>query len=477
MRGDFGTLSHIQLTQIDRDLDQPRKTFNEETIAELANSIREGGLVEPLVVKHHPQRNGYFMLVAGERRLRALSLLGWKTAPCIVKPGEQDTYILSVIENLNREDLNPIDEALVYRKMRDERNMSWRQIHEVTRRSLPTILAKVKLLELPDEIQAMVRTGTLPQVGALSLTQYKGPKGDLIRLAYDLIAGREPSEIQQGTTEHGEAVLRGKVPKDPQQVLSRIMGNLWRTRAMQLLMESFQTQPVSVQEKLLGKLNAPARKNFLENLEVLSKACAQFRASVEPLFRSIEEGTKKPAPQWSTPPEKRGPNVLTRRGKEWRDTWRHTLPNKSTPEPKSVLRVLPPAAKVRLEPLMPPRVRVVPESVDLTTCTSEQLNQAADLLHGIFKFQHSRTPQIERRKRILSRMSGVPEEQVQARVQEAIRIVRQLWLDGQGFTHEQMQRRIATLKESSGAQTFNEFYTVVPTDTKDDTFISFEPLI
>jgi len=522
MRGDFGTLSHIPLTQIDRDPDQPRKTFNEETIAELANSIREGGLVEPLVVKNSPHR-GRFILVAGERRFRAVRLLRWQAVPCIVKPGEQDTYILSVIENLNREDLNPIDEALVYRKMRNERRMSWQAIHDVTRRSLPTIMAKVKLLELPEEIQAMVRTGTLPQVSALGLAQYSGPKGEMIKLAYDLIAGREAEIPDVGTTKIGDAVMKAKIPKEPQKILRRIRSGLWGTRSMHLLVQAMEEQPEPVRRNLLSKLNSAMRKNLLDNLETLSQTCSRFHASVEATFRAIDEEAKQkvaepeppvrvtignkqpdylknrhqtvqdpsvealmrieraqqsaaPAPRFVTPLDRQQPASPIKPTKPG-EGWKSARGGRKRPprEPRPVFSTLPSLRFV--EPLLQPRPKVVAEKVDLSALSAEQLDQAAELLYRVFKFQHSRTPQVEREKRFLSRVTGIPEDQVEARVQESLRIVRQIWSDGNGLAHEPMLRRIATLKESSGAQTFEEFYTVVPTDIKDDSFISFQPLL
>ena len=288
MTGNFGQLSHIPVSLIDRDPNQPRKTFIEETIRELAGSIENGGLVEPLIVKCSIATRGRYILVAGERRYRAVLLLGWRTVPCIVKPGDQDTYLLSVVENLNREDLNPIDEALAYRTLRDHRQMTWKQVSEVTRRSVPTIMNKIRLLELPEEIQAMVRTGTLPQVSALHLAQYKSTTGDLIRMAYDLMAGREPGEVfdkDEDKTQFGDSVRRGRMPTDSGGLFKRILGFAWRARSFGMVVQAFLSLPRADQQFVLKGLNSRARKNFLENLKSLrdgaSKLINEFEAELQ----------------------------------------------------------------------------------------------------------------------------------------------------------------------------------------------------
>src|SRR3990167_2662204 len=125
----------------------------------------------------------------------ALVGIAKKTFKVISGPGVDKSYIVSAIENLNRLDMNPIDEALCYQRLHDEEGLKWEEIRELTGRDVGAILNKIKLLTLPPEIQDLVRQHALPQVTALNLVQWRNQHGDYLRMAHDLMAGRDPAEL------------------------------------------------------------------------------------------------------------------------------------------------------------------------------------------------------------------------------------------------------------------------------------------
>ena len=159
----------IQLSEIQKNPYQPRKEFSEEKIQELAQSIKENGLIQPIIVRQSPVI-GYEIL-AGERRYRASLVAGLSEVPVIIKNlSDQDMMIHSIIENLQREDLNPIDEAKAYQSLIDK-GFTHAEIAEKMGKSRPYITNLVRLLTLPDFILTEVETGKLSQAHARLLIQ------------------------------------------------------------------------------------------------------------------------------------------------------------------------------------------------------------------------------------------------------------------------------------------------------------------
>ena len=159
----------IQLSEIQKNPYQPRKEFSEEKIQELAQSIKENGLIQPIIVRQSPVI-GYEIL-AGERRYRASLVAGLSEVPVIIKNlSDQDMMIHSIIENLQREDLNPIDEAKAYQSLIDK-GFTHAEIAEKMGKSRPYITNLVRLLTLPDFILKEVETGKLSQAHARLLIQ------------------------------------------------------------------------------------------------------------------------------------------------------------------------------------------------------------------------------------------------------------------------------------------------------------------
>ena len=160
---------HIRISDIQKNPYQPRKEFSEEKIKELAQSIKENGLIQPIIVRQSPVI-GYEIL-AGERRYRASIAAGLSEVPVIIKKlSDQDMMIHSIIENLQREDLNPIEEAKAYQSLIDK-GYTHAEIADKMGKSRPYITNLVRLLTLPDFILKEVETGKLSQAHARLLIQ------------------------------------------------------------------------------------------------------------------------------------------------------------------------------------------------------------------------------------------------------------------------------------------------------------------
>ena len=142
---------NININQVEPDRDQPRKNFSEDELNELADSIRGHGIFQPLLVQ---KKEDYYEIVAGERRWRAAKIAGLKEVPCIVREfSELEKVEIQLIENIQREDLNPIEEAQAYRRLVEEFNMKQDEVAEVIGKDRTTITNSMRLLNLADEVQ------------------------------------------------------------------------------------------------------------------------------------------------------------------------------------------------------------------------------------------------------------------------------------------------------------------------------------
>lgn len=233
----------ILFSLVDCNPDQPRQDFDDDgDIVDLARNIKANSLLQAVTVQHHPTISGRYMIVAGERRFRAMKHAGMTKAvfKLIEGPGVKRSYILSAIENLHRVNLNPIEEALAYQRLHDEEHLSWEEIHDLTGRDVSVILNKIKLLTFPAEIQQRVRRGELPQVTALNLSQWRNEEGDYLRMAHDLIAGRDSAEVHfRKETVHGQRLVQAKLPKTPEEFAKRIVKLSGHVQSMPVVLEAF----------------------------------------------------------------------------------------------------------------------------------------------------------------------------------------------------------------------------------------------
>ncbi|MDO4488229.1 MAG: ParB/RepB/Spo0J family partition protein [Eubacteriales bacterium] len=161
--------SRLNIFKIEPNRNQPRKEFKEEALNELADSIKKYGIIEPIVVK----RNGTtYQIIAGERRWRAAKLAGLTEVPVIVKDVDQaEAAELSLIENLQREDLNPVEEAYAYEALINEYGFKQEEIAEKVSKNRSTITNSLRLLKLGDEVLSMLSDGAISAGHARALLQ------------------------------------------------------------------------------------------------------------------------------------------------------------------------------------------------------------------------------------------------------------------------------------------------------------------
>lgn len=160
--------TEVEVSEIFPNPHQPRKAFDENAMNDLANSIREHGIISPLVVNKN--KDGTYMIIAGERRYRAAMKAGLTKVPVIVKElGEKEIQEISLIENLQREDLNPIEAASGMKRLMDEFGLTQEQLAERLGKSRPAIANTMRLLTLAEEVVALVREGKLSSGHARTL--------------------------------------------------------------------------------------------------------------------------------------------------------------------------------------------------------------------------------------------------------------------------------------------------------------------
>lgn len=162
----------LKIMEIEPNREQPRKDFDEKALSELADSIAQHGVLQPLVVR--PLTSGAYQIVAGERRWRAARIAGLSEVPVIIKElSDEDTIEIAMIENLQREDLNPLEEALGYRFMMDELKITQEEVSEKVGKSRPVIANALRLLKLPKEVQEMVKNNLISSGHARALLGFK----------------------------------------------------------------------------------------------------------------------------------------------------------------------------------------------------------------------------------------------------------------------------------------------------------------
>lgn len=157
---DTGRVMDISIDEISPNPWQPRRDFDEESLNALASSIRENGLIQPVVVRK--KKDGTYELAAGERRWRAAKMAGLTVIPAISKEYDDRSMAeMALVENLQRKDLNPVDEGMAYRKLMDEYGLTQEDISKKVGKSRPYVANMVRLLDLPEEVKDFLSKGQL----------------------------------------------------------------------------------------------------------------------------------------------------------------------------------------------------------------------------------------------------------------------------------------------------------------------------
>lgn len=164
----------VRITQIEPNREQPRKNFDEDALQELADSIKQFGLLQPILVQ---DRKTYYEIIAGERRWRAAKLAGLKEVPVIIRDySDQEIVEISLIENIQREDLNPIEEAQAYKRLLTEFNLKQDEVAERVSKSRTAVTNSMRLLKLCDEVQQMIIDDMLSTGHARALITIEDPE-------------------------------------------------------------------------------------------------------------------------------------------------------------------------------------------------------------------------------------------------------------------------------------------------------------
>lgn len=151
---DKGQETLVKITKVEPNREQPRKNFDEDALLELSESIKQFGLLQPILVQ---DKKDHYEIIAGERRWRAAKLAGLKEVPVIIKNlTEQEIVEISLIENIQRENLNPIEEALAYKRLLNEFNLKQDEVAERVSKSRTAVTNSMRLLKLSEEVQQMV---------------------------------------------------------------------------------------------------------------------------------------------------------------------------------------------------------------------------------------------------------------------------------------------------------------------------------
>ena len=205
--------STLKITDVEPNKKQPRKTFDKEKIEELALSIREYGLIQPIVVT--PSKNGIYTIVAGERRWRAAKKAGLKEVPVVINDyTDEEVAEIALIENLQREDLNPIEEALGYHVLLEDFNLTQEMISQKIGKSRSAIANSLRLLSLDDDIKKLLISGEISSGHARAVLSLESSELRLAltkRIIEDNLNVRQAEEI-------AKQLNKKKKPKKEKQI-------------------------------------------------------------------------------------------------------------------------------------------------------------------------------------------------------------------------------------------------------------------
>ncbi|MGH1374971.1 MAG: ParB/RepB/Spo0J family partition protein [Alphaproteobacteria bacterium] len=196
---------------------QPRKKFKEESLQELANSIKEHGVLQPLLVRENPDQADHYEIIAGERRWRASQKAQLHEVPVILlELDELEAFKIALIENLQREDLDPIDEALGYQKLLDDYNQTQEELAKAVGKSRPHITNTVRLLTLPEDVQDYVSTGDLSMGHARALITAQDPSALAKQVIAKGLSVRQTEKFaaeKKGTVQKKRAAKKDAAPE------------------------------------------------------------------------------------------------------------------------------------------------------------------------------------------------------------------------------------------------------------------------
>lgn len=212
------------------NVDQPRRQFDEEALRELATSIKRHGILQPLVVQ--PLEAGKYEIIAGERRFRAAQLNGLKTVPALVRSAKaQERLEIALIENVQRVDLSPLEQAISIARLYEQFNLSYAEVGQRLGKAETTVNNIVRLLQLPAEAQEALQTGRISEGHARAILALKGDPEHQKRLL-ELIEGqawsvreaeRYVTAVKQGATSQQKATEKVRTTTPATEKLSKVL--------------------------------------------------------------------------------------------------------------------------------------------------------------------------------------------------------------------------------------------------------------
>ncbi|MBD3678220.1 MAG: ParB/RepB/Spo0J family partition protein [Rhodobacteraceae bacterium] len=206
----------VPIEAIEPNPDQPRRRFAPEQLEELAASIREKGVIQPLIVRRNPRKAEGYEIVAGERRWRASQMAQLHELPVIVRDfSDSEVLEIAIIENIQRADLNPVEEAVGYRQLMDRFGHTQEKLAEALSKSRSHIANLLRLLQLPEDVQDMLREGKLSSGHARALITTENPSALAREVLSKGLSVRETEKLAKGgTAPKPKAPPRAPVTKD-----------------------------------------------------------------------------------------------------------------------------------------------------------------------------------------------------------------------------------------------------------------------
>jgi ParB family chromosome partitioning protein len=219
------SINEIELSRIQPNPDQPRREFDDESLEELAASIREIGIVQPISLRQQP--NGSYQIIAGERRYRAARLAGLATIPAYIRTVEDEAAMeMALIENIQREDLNAIEIALSFKKLIEQYNLTQEQLSERVGKKRTTVANYLRLLKLPAEVQIGLRDKTIDMGHARAILGSSSPEQQLTIYKKILLNGlsvRKVEELVSATKPQTTATKKEPAYTEQQDILSKAL--------------------------------------------------------------------------------------------------------------------------------------------------------------------------------------------------------------------------------------------------------------
>lgn len=204
----------VPIERIHPNPNQPRRTFSERDLEDLANSLREKGVIQPLILRPHPDREGAYEIVAGERRWRAAQIAGLHELPALIRDlTDTEMLELAIIENIQRADLNAIEEALGYRQLMDRFGHTQEKLGEALGKSRSHIANLLRLLTLPESVLDFVRAGQLSAGHARALVTASDPERLAKRVVESGLSVRQTEALARAMPERKSDMPAAPTPR------------------------------------------------------------------------------------------------------------------------------------------------------------------------------------------------------------------------------------------------------------------------